>query len=272
MIERAELEAALMAIGEGPEETIELGEAALLLAALDRPGVSLDHYRDRLAGFAAEVAATRDDADEPGALAEVLAGRHGYGGDDLTYDDPQNANLMRVLDRRRGLPVALGILYIEVARRAGFDAEGISFPSHFLIRIEASARREILDPFDGGQARDTADLRGLIKRFGGDGAELTPEHTSPTQDRAILLRLLNNLRSRALQGRDVARAFEIARRMVMLSPLAPLLNRELAQIAASADAMDEALHAAERYLLLAEGEQQSHDAASLLQRLRQQAN
>ena len=272
MSSRGELEDALRVIGEGPDEAIELGETALLLAALDRPGVDLAHYRGQLVGFAAEVATRREDAGGGNALAEVLAGRHGYGGDLRTYDDPQNANLMRVIDRRRGLPVALGILYIDVARRAGLEAGGINFPSHFLIRVEAEEVREILDPFDGGQSRDSGDLRGLIKRFGGEEADLTPEHTSPAEDRGILLRLLNNLRGRALQGRDLARGIEIAKRMVLLAPLTALLNRELALIAASADVMDEALPAAERYLLLAEGEAQSHDAAGLLQRLRRQMN
>ncbi len=272
MIERAELEAALRAIGEGPDEAIDLGEAALLLAALDRPRVDLAHYRARLDAFAEDVARKRGEDDGPEVLASVLAADHGYGGDDRTYDDPQNANLMRVIDRRKGLPVTLGILYIDVARRAGLAAEGINFPAHFLIRVQARERREILDPFDGGRTQGIADLRRMIKRFGGEEAELTPQHSAPAEDRGVLLRLLNNLRSRALQTRELERAGEIARRMVMVAPLVPLLNRELALITASSGEMDEAMQAAERYLLLAEGERQSHDAASLLQRLRTQTN
>ena len=73
MIERAELEDALRAIGEGPDESIALGEAALLLAALDRPGVDLAHYRDQLAALAAEVESRRDEDQGPGALSDVLA-------------------------------------------------------------------------------------------------------------------------------------------------------------------------------------------------------
>ncbi len=272
MSEQAGLERALEAIGRASDNGIELGEAALLLAALDRPGVPLERYRDLLAGLAGEVEVLVPEAGVAGALSEVLAARHGFAGDAQTYDDPQNANLMRVIDRKRGLPVALGILYIDVARRAGLEAEGINFPAHFLIRIGDGAMRGIVDPFDCGQSRNSAELKGLVKRFGGEAAELSPAHTERVEDRGILLRLLNNLRGRALQARDVSRGYEIARRMVMLSPLTPLLNRELALIAASANAMDDALQAAERYLLLAEGEQQSHDAANLLQRLRQQVN
>ncbi len=272
MTERAALERALEAIGQAPDDAIELGEAALLLAALDQPGTALERYRELLADLAGEVAVLVPAAGVTAALSEVLAARHGFAGDTQTYDDPQNANLIRVLDRKRGLPVALGILYIDVARRAGLDAEGINFPAHFLVRVGDGAVRTIVDPFDSGLPRNSAELRGLVKRFGGEAAELSPDHTERVEDRGILLRLLNNLRGRALQARDVARGYEIARRMVMLSPLTPLLNRELALIAAGADAMDDALQAAERYLLLAEGEQQSHDAASLLQRLRQQRN
>ena len=73
------------------------------------------------------------------ALTAVIAGAEGYCGDDETYDDLQNANLISVIDRRRGLPVALGIIYLQVARAQGWQATGLAFPGHFLISIDAGA-------------------------------------------------------------------------------------------------------------------------------------
>src|SRR5437763_12610027 len=70
------------------------------------------------------------------ALSTLMVGRFGYDGDRLSYDNPNNADLMSVIDRRRGLPVALGILYIHAARAAGLKAVGLSLPGHFLLRIE----------------------------------------------------------------------------------------------------------------------------------------
>ena len=74
---------------------------------------------------------------------DLIDGRFGYEGDRLTYDDPQNADLMAVIDRRRGLPVALGILYIHAARAGGFAAQGLHTPEPFLLLLDPAraARR-----------------------------------------------------------------------------------------------------------------------------------
>jgi regulator of sirC expression with transglutaminase-like and TPR domain len=79
--------------------------------------------------------------DRVAALTQVMAEEHGYNGDRQHYDDLQNANLIRVIDRRRGLPVALGILYLHAARAQGWRAAGINFPGHFLIAVEHDGER-----------------------------------------------------------------------------------------------------------------------------------
>src|SRR5690606_19436866 len=126
----AALTDALRAVGGRDDAAIDLAGTALLVAALDRPEGELDTYRAPLAELARDVGAAvpegaaRNVARQARALAQVLAGRHRYAGDTLTYDDPQNANLMRVIDRRKGLPVALAILYIHAARAQGWNATG----------------------------------------------------------------------------------------------------------------------------------------------------
>ena len=108
----AEVEEALRCVGRLNDAAIDLAEAALMLAAFDRPGASVDAYRDHLGRLAVESAeATRGApslADQFDAVNAVLFERHGYQGDSESYDDMQNANLMRVIDRRKGLPVAAG--------------------------------------------------------------------------------------------------------------------------------------------------------------------
>src|SRR5919206_1807112 len=157
----------LRELGAGGSQVLPIGEAALALASFERPRVNLGRYQQHLGALARDVGrhagAAGDLAARAQALNEIILLKYGYSGDDLTYDDLQNANLMRVVDRRKGLPVALGILYLHAARAQGWDSVGLAFPGHFLIRLAVGAERLILDPFHGGQICDAAALRELLK-------------------------------------------------------------------------------------------------------------
>src|SRR6266851_7004953 len=128
---------------------LPIGEAALALASYERPRVCLLRYRQHLQTIARDVGrlsgAAGDLAARARALNEIILLKYGYSGDELTYDDLQNANLMRVVDRRKGLPVALGILYMHAGRAQGWNTVGLAFPGHFLIRLADGAERLILD-------------------------------------------------------------------------------------------------------------------------------
>ena len=238
---RAELEDALRRLGDQPDEALDLASAALLLAAFERPRVALARYRDHLAELGRDTAAAvaiGDDGSIVGrirALNDALVVKHGYAGDDLTYDDLQNANLMRVIDRRRGLPVALGILYIHAARSQGWVASGLHFPGHFLIRLDLDGERAVLDPFNGGVERDVAELRALLKAGAGPDAELRPEHYAAAGSRDILLRLQNNLKLRLLKDGKADQALAVIQHMLLFAPGAVDLWREAALIHAHLD-------------------------------------
>jgi regulator of sirC expression with transglutaminase-like and TPR domain len=277
---RPALEADLERAGKLPDSELELAGTALLLAALDRPRVALARYRDHLAELAAQARAELGDGGAragdlqaaAAALGRLLSERHRYQGDALTYDDMQNANLMRVIDRRKGLPVALGILYLHAARGAGLQATGIAFPAHFLIRVARGGERLILDPFAAGRMLETSELRELAKRLAGPEAELDPGYVAPVNDREVLLRLQNNILSRALGEGRLERAAEVAERMLLLAPGRALLYRELALVAARLGNLKRARAAAEAYLARADGPAQAHDAALLLQKLKSSLN
>ena len=209
--DRAAAIARLTAFGAGSDADIDLAEAALLLAGFDRPEARLDDYRHRLAALGRDLAAERDSAGpEAGAtlagraaaLAAVIAGHHGFTGDRETYNDLRNANLISVIDRRRGLPVALAILYIHAARAVGWTIEGLNFPGRFLVRLGAADGRVVLDPFEGGEIRDAVALRELLKLGAGASAELAPEHFAAAGNRDILLRLQNNIKVRLVRAED----------------------------------------------------------------------
>ncbi len=274
MSTRADAIRALRTIGAGPDNGFDIAAAALHLAALERPQVALDRYRAHLETLAREVAdaAAGERSLDAGRCAEVLAGvmlgRHGYRGDDLTYDDLQNGNLMRVIDRRKGLPVTLGILYMHAARAQGWHIVGLAFPCHFLLRLEYAGERVILDPFHEGCQRDSAALRELLKTTAGADAELAPGHYAPVSDKAILLRLQNNLKLRFLHMRQPRRAAAIVDTMLLFAPDRAELWREAGLLHARSGDAAASIAALEEYLRREKRASARHEAATLLQRLR----
>jgi regulator of sirC expression with transglutaminase-like and TPR domain len=228
MIARADTEAELRLLGGRDDAQIDIGEAALALAALERPGVRRDRYRHQLALLAAATAETFAAIDDlqgiqrhHAALVRTIVDRFAYAGDTQTYDDLQNANLMRVIDRQRGLPIALGILYLHAGRAQGWTIDGLNFPGHFLLRLEAAGQSLIFDPFNDGAPLNVADLRALLKTSSGSNAELTPEHYAPASNRDILLRLQNNIKIRLLRAEQAEAALVIIESMLMFAPDRP---------------------------------------------------
>jgi len=267
--DRATAEAFLRGLAGLGEARLPLAQAALALAALDRPRVDLARYHHHLAALVDEVgAAASRTSDRIEALNSVLIGRYGYAGDTLTYDDLQNANLMRVVDRRKGLPVALGILYIHAGRAQGWDVAGLAFPGHFMVRLEADGRRRIIDPFHQGRVREAAELRELLKSTVGREAELSPEHYADVSDRAVLLRLQNNVKLRLVQTRQTEGALAAIDSMLLFAPEEASLWYEAGQINAALGKLRAAITALERFLTLTDDATARHRAALLLQQLR----
>ncbi len=275
MTERAAIETSLKALGAAPDDGFDIAEAALLLAALDRPGLDLAPYRRHLADIAAalnRIEAGPEVAPRAMALAAVLGVEFGYRGDSEHYDDPQNADLVRVIDRRMGLPVSLGILYLFAARAQVWPAAGIDFPGHFLIRIEGEDGALILDPFHGGRIAAPPDMNALLSRLGGSDATLLPEHMRPMSGREVLLRLQNNIKARAWRAGDQERAAEILRRMLLVAPNFAPAWRELGVVEGSLGRIRQAISATERYLMLAGNEAASLEAETFLRHIRNQLN
>jgi regulator of sirC expression with transglutaminase-like and TPR domain len=272
LAQRVEAVARLAALGRAADSAIDLAEAALALASFDRPEAGLEDYRRHLAETAEAVRAAHaalgpDSLDTRcRALAAVLAEREGYRGDRATYDDLANANLMTVIDRRRGLPVALGILYIDAGRRQGWPVEGINFPGHFLVRLDHEGERAIVDPFGDGERIDIADLRTLV-RLGG-GGELMPQHYAPLGSRGILLRLENNIKQRLIAAGELERAAEILERMLLLAPEEPQLLGEAGMLHRRLGNLKTALAHFERLMATGAEGRVRREAGRLIEELR----
>ncbi|MET0239033.1 MAG: transglutaminase-like domain-containing protein [Sphingobium sp.] len=203
------------------DEEIELDLAALELSALDHEGIDLAPYVSLLRDIAARLAAVGGQArtvnDQAAALASVFADEFGFAGDVDAYDAPLNADLIRVLDRRLGLPVSLSILYVAAARRMGWTAFALNTPGHVLVRVGEGPAALIIDPFNGGGQVPQSRFHALLHRALG-GAEPQPEHVAAMTNRATLGRLLINQATRAEQAGDSARALTIYERMTRVAP------------------------------------------------------
>jgi regulator of sirC expression with transglutaminase-like and TPR domain len=261
--------ASLRAAAKLGNDELPIGETALALAAAARPELDLATYRAHLAEIASAVGESHLGQPDTAlgrceALRAALAEKLGYRGDRDSYDDLQNADLACVIERRRGLPVALAILWIHGARSQGWNAAGLAFPSHFLIRIEAPDGRAIVDPFNGGAVLDTAELRSLLKSFEGPKAELENRHYASVSDRAVLLRLQNNIKQRQLKAEAFEAALATLERMLMLAPEDPALWHETGLVHASLDNLRAGVMCLEQALSLVDaGGAKAHLAAAI---------
>lgn len=244
----ADPRAALTAIGQLADTEIDIGNAALQLARIDAPdadwqraAIHLSEIARAVVGRAME-SGRNDLATRAEILGDVLAGEFGYSGDVETYDDPANANLIRVTERRRGLPVALGVIWLHAARAAGWECHGVDFPAHFLVALDGKRSQLVMDVFGGGQPMAARELLALLKRVEGADAELRPGCLQPMSTRRVLLRLQNNIATRRLHGGDLRGGLICTRDMLLIAPdqaelwrQAGLLNQRLDQVAAARD-------------------------------------
>ena len=276
---RKDIEEQLRRYGGLQDSAIDLAEAALLIAALENPDQPLDRYTHHLSLLARDTADLAKDSDcetsvsaRIEALNAVLIERYGYGGDQETYDDLQNANLLRVIDRRQGLPIALGILYIHAARKQGWLVSGLNFPGHFMLRFDLGNERVILDPFHGGRIRDTSELRSILKAFAGNDAELKPEHYTPMLNRDILIRLQNNVKLRLMQDKRLDEAVQAIESMLMIAPERAGIWRDAGVLHAHVGNLRAAILAFEQYMDLSHDGQGLQETAAMLADLKSRLN
>lgn len=270
---------ALRQIGAAPDEGIDLAQAALYLAALEQPGLSLDRYRHHIVRLADDVRDRHAALIEAGAedtvetrlaaLKHILADAHGYCGDEDTYDDLQNASLIRVIDRQRGLPITLAILYIQVGRVLGWAVEGLNLPGHFVCRIEHQGQRVIFDPFHACAMLQAPQLRELVKKTLGPGAELSADYYEAADNRTILIRLQNNIKLRRIEAEDYEGALRTVEAMRAIAPDEYRLWLDAGVLCARTGRLQDAIIALESYIARAPGDRDRREAAMLLDQIRE---
>jgi regulator of sirC expression with transglutaminase-like and TPR domain len=217
---RDEAERFLTEIGDAADGGFPLLEAALACAVHEDPSRDPQQVRS----FAADAARRlkgrlrRESPEE--ALAETMAGDMRLAGDLMSYESPENTDIISIVQRRKGLPVGLGVFYLDAARQCGLEVRGVDFPGHFLLRIETGEGPLALDPFSEGRVVLPSELtrRALHAGLTPNVAERLEALMAPTSDRAVLIRLQNNIFARAVAARDFARAERSALRRALLDP------------------------------------------------------
>jgi regulator of sirC expression with transglutaminase-like and TPR domain len=217
---REEAESILLDAGGKTDGDFPLLEAAIACAIHEDPSRDPQPARD-LGEASVERLKQRlkqESAEE--ALAETMAGDLRLAGDLFTYEDPDNADIIAVCERRKGLAVALGVYYLNAARRCGLTVQGVDFPGHFLLRIETDEGPLALDPFSEGRVVLPSELtrRALHAGLTPNVADRLDRLMAPVSDRAVLIRLQNTIFAHASQARDFPRAERAALRRALLDP------------------------------------------------------
>lgn len=232
--------------GETQNDKVNLGEAALALAALDKKDCAIEPYRQHLASLVedvrAEGPANRLD-DQLRAIRRVLVVQHKYQGDENHKDEGRASNLMDVIDRRSGSPVALGILYLHIASALGWAMTGLDLTGHFLLRLSAPDGQAVIDPFRAGQLcqiieadEDYFDeedaLYDALPEADPRVLDLSAELMRPLSAREVLLRIQHEIKRRLLSQDRVDAAITTLQSMILFAPRHEELWRELSNLQA----------------------------------------
>jgi regulator of sirC expression with transglutaminase-like and TPR domain len=213
-----------------PDESLELARAALVVAAGCDPQVDVDGELVRLDQWAAELQRRIDpewnNLQRLARLRAFLFEELGFRGDRNDYFSPSNSLLHEVFDRRRGLPLTLGIIMLELGWRVGMPLEGVGFPGHFLVRLAGEPRDLLLDPFSRGMVVREEDCRRMLRETAGGRFDYEPDMIASVRKRDMILRLLNNLKTAYLRRGETAQALGVVDRLLILSPGDPGETRD----------------------------------------------
>lgn len=162
------------------------------------------------------------------ALNHLLFVELGFAGDRETYDDPLNALLPAVLARRKGLPITLSILWVDLARRLGFDAVGVGLPGHFIAALRTDIGLLCFDPFHKGRPVGEETGAELVQSATAGRVAFHRAMLRPATGREILVRLVRNLHLRFMHAEHWEEALWTSTHLVLLDPANPRPLKERA--------------------------------------------
>ena len=219
------------------EKDIDLLHAALLVAQLDDDELNIDVFRREFDNLSGELVALIDkDMEETKRLKildEYFFQQLGFFGSRLQYYSRANSYVNEAIDDRKGLPITLSLLYIEMARRIDLKVVGVGLPGHFVVRFEPmNGKSRLIDVFERGNPMTSKQAVEHVKNWsrgrleGDELKEKMKEFLEPYSKESIIIRMLNNLRNVAADQRDANSVFRYVDMIVRIDPENPAYRAE----------------------------------------------
>ncbi len=234
------------------ESLFPLDRAALSIGLEEYPDLTIEDYLHRLDRFASSAQVLLGQDCSPASvihsLNEVLFVQGGLRGNTEEYYDPKNSFLNEVIDSGTGIPISLSVIYIEVARRIGFPIDGVGFPGHFIVRVTSNDEEILVDPFNRGRILSTKDCQELLDRVYGGSVDVHSALLQPMKKKAIISRMLFNLKGIYYQKEEYQKALSIVERILILNPGMPSEVRDRGLLYMQTSLFAKALSDLEYYL------------------------
>ena len=238
-----------------PEDEIDLGHAAVAIATQEYPDLKIDDCLSQLDRLGQAVELRMGDEKNPyriiAALNTVLFKELGFQGNRSEYYDPKNSFLNDVLTRKKGIPISLSVIYMEVARRVGLSLAGVGFPGHFLVKYEDGNIEILIDVFDGGEIRAREDLERMLQQLYRGQVSYQAGFLAALRKRDILRRMLNNLKWIYLERGEPLKTLSVLDQLVILDPRSVSEIRDRGLLYITLECYAQALEDLESYLRLA---------------------
>ncbi len=247
------------------EADLPLDEGAAIIAAVGNPLLGVEDLVGRLDELAASIPGPDHDADQ---VCGWLFTEMGFSGDLTDYHDPRNSYLDQVLDRRLGIPITLGLVLVEVGWRLGVRLSLVAMPGHVLVK--EGGTDDFIDAYAGGARVDARQAEAIFHQLHGPTSQFDPNFLMPTPRPAILIRMLNNLKSSFLQRGERQGLINVLRLRTVIPLLPDDEHRELAAALSQSGRLPEAADTLDR-LAARNGPRAAQDRAAA-QRLRAQLN
>jgi regulator of sirC expression with transglutaminase-like and TPR domain len=227
MNKQVNLAPAWQAMLQQPQAEWDLCHAGLLIAAQLQPDLDIQRYQDELNTMAASIRSrTGNVMDEQARIQELNAYFYsdlGFAGDKQDYYLPDNSLLNKVIERRRGIPITLAVIYLRLAEAAGLDAYGIGFPGHYLLGVHTKHESIVLDPFDQGHVLTHSQLRNMLQQLTQVPADdmVLEKNLLPARKSDTVVRMLRNLKQIYIEAQKVELALSCIEMILSIIPEAP---------------------------------------------------
>lgn len=267
--------AELIAACDASSLEIPLDRACLLISAVFDSAVNVERYLSQLDAFAARAAATAADQGSYamiGSVLRTLFEAAQFRGNADSYDEPDNSLLAAVIERRVGIPITLSIVLMEVSRRVGLPLQGIGLPGHFVVGFPDATSRLFIDPYDRGAILDVAECVALFERVYRGRLTWREEFLAPVSQRAVLKRVLLNLKNSLSQAKNYPSALAAIQLRMALDPDDATELRDRGILFARLRHYDRAIEDLEAYLRRSPDAGDSQHIRNTVQYLRQERN